>query len=238
LIICLHFLLYLNCLTSGTCPQTEVIKPCTCNDDIISCGGDNSYNLKHIFQSISNHSDESGKHFRRFHLNNNATTELVEDVFTDITFDEIMIESAHNLTKIHSHAFTSTNLYTKYFFVYKVPLLSISPDYSIYTALSSMVNIEKIEMRYTDINTVQSNAFNSFGIQNKLKSIWIHNSNVQTIGNNAFYDLDNLEEIFLIYNDISSIASNAFHFRHSSNKTLKIYLNNNKLNTMSRYYSL
>jgi hypothetical protein len=55
------------------------------------------------------------KHFKKCYFNNTAITELEEITFFEITFKNIEILKAKNLSLINTHAFTSTNKVTKFF---------------------------------------------------------------------------------------------------------------------------
>jgi hypothetical protein len=34
------------------CPKPELLKPCDCDNEVILCGGNQYYNLKHLFESL------------------------------------------------------------------------------------------------------------------------------------------------------------------------------------------
>jgi hypothetical protein len=78
-----------------------VLYPCICNEYGISCGGNNSLNLKSVFQSINQNLGQNEKHFKIFALYNVAITEIEENTFFEITFDEILIFEALNLKLIN-----------------------------------------------------------------------------------------------------------------------------------------
>jgi len=71
------------------CPNPELLNPCKCINNQISCGGDQHINLKHMFKRLSQQLDDQNKHFNRFFLNNTAISELEENTFYEITFDNI-----------------------------------------------------------------------------------------------------------------------------------------------------
>jgi hypothetical protein len=109
------------------------------------------------------------KHFNQFELNNTAITELEENTFYEITFDEIYIYNATKLKLINTHAFTATNLVTKKFFVNRniyftrgpSALTNSPPNYDIFHMLCSIISLEEIKFCITNISQIASRAFRS-----------------------------------------------------------------------------
>jgi hypothetical protein len=203
-------------------------------DEVITCGGSQYYNLNHLFEYLSDKLTDDKKHFKKFYFNNTAITELKENTFFDLTFDEIEINWASNLTRINSNAFTTTNLVTKKFITNYTPLTSSSPDYDIFHMLSLMVNITRIDLYRTQITEIPPHAFKPLnGYQNKLTYLEFNNSPLKKIGNYAFYDLNSLEKLYFYVNQIDFIPSNAFNLRKPSQTHLEISIAHQQLNGSS-----
>jgi Leucine-rich repeat (LRR) protein len=224
----------------GVCPTdnsfVKLIQPCFCRDDTISCGGTDQIDLKAIFQNISkNIKSANDKHFYTFYLNNTKITELVQDVFADISFQVIDIET-DNLSRIHSKAFTASNLHTVYFKIIDRSFGSDTKDHNIFEALSQMINLETVYLSGTKIRDIPAKAFHSGDgtkvMPNKLKELYIVGG-INSIGDYAFSQLNNLLVIDLAPNGISHISEHAFDFVGKSDKLLYIKLYNNPLNTSS-----
>jgi hypothetical protein len=218
------------------CPKPELLKPCNCDNEVILCGGNQYYNLKHLFESLSNELTDDKKHFKRFYFNNTAITELKENTFYDLTFDEIYFESASNLTTINTHTFTATNLVTKRFETQYTPIANPLPDSDIFKILSFMIKIEYIRLDNTKITEIPSYAFRPLlGYQNNLRYLYIRSrtGGIQKVANYVFYDLNSMLELSLDQNMIDFIPSNAFHFRKESKINLNLYLSANHLNGSS-----
>ncbi len=214
------FLKHANCL----CPSPEVLNPCKCDENVISCGGTNALNLKHIFEKIDQNFGENEKHFKIFKLNNTAITEIEENTFFKVTFDEIVIIDATNLKSINSHAFNSTNLITKVFILNNAPIVNSPPNYDLFVVLSSFINLERLVLVETQISEIPSYAFRPIiGIQSKLSEIDFSQNKIEKIGNYSFYDLKNLTGLYLFNNPLKLISTNSFHFKDVSNQTF--YLN-------------
>ncbi len=86
------FLKHTNCL----CPSPEALYPCICDKNGITFGGTDALNLKHVFNNIDQNLGENEKYFKQFYLNNTAITEIEENTFFEVTFDEICIDIAVN----------------------------------------------------------------------------------------------------------------------------------------------
>ncbi len=217
------------------CPNPEVLKPCVCSNDEISCGGNDMINLKNMFQKIDQVLADNQKNFKKFYLNNTAITELEENTFFELTFEEINITSAEKLQLINTNAFSSTNMITKFLFIINCPIVYSPPNYDIFQATSLMSNIEKVWLRYTKLSKIPSYAFRPInGIQSKLWQIYIEISgSIKEIGNFPFYYLSNLQHISIDSTSIDFIPSNAFHLQKRSNETITIWLTYLKLNGSS-----
>ncbi len=217
------------------CPDPELLKPCICSNDEISCGGNDMINLKFIFQKVDQVLADNQKDFKKFYLNNTAITELEENTFFKLTFEEINITSAENLKLINTNAFSSTNMITKFLFIINCPIVYTPPDYDIFHATSLMLNIEKVWFRYTKLSKIPSHAFRPInGIQSKLWQLFVHLSPyIKEIGNFPFYYLPNLKELSLDWTSIEFIPSDAFHLEKGSNETITIDLDGLKLNGSS-----
>jgi hypothetical protein len=94
---------------------TRNFKACKCNENEIYCSGSEWFNLKHVFEAIDEKLKSNEKNFKRFYFNNTAITELEENTFYEITFEEIYIFNATKLKLINTRAFGATNLVTKIF---------------------------------------------------------------------------------------------------------------------------
>jgi hypothetical protein len=172
------------------------------------------------------------KHFKQFYLNNVAITEIEENTFFEVTFDEIIIDRAANLKSINSHAFNSTNLVTKSFRLHYSPIVNSPPNHDAFLMLSSFINLEELEFTGTQISEIPSYAFRPIiGIQSKLSNINFQDNKIEKIGNYSFYDLKNLKELDLSLNPLKLISMNSFHFRNVSNQTFNLHLDS--INTLN-----
>ncbi len=215
------FLKEANCL----CPKPQFLHPCECDQKGITCGGNDSLNLKHVFQNIDKNLLHYEKHFEKFYLNNTAITEIEEKTFFAVTFDEIHIFNAANLKSINSHAFTSTNLVTKKLTIEYVPIVNSPPNYDLFYAFSSFINLEELSLSGTQISEIPSHAFRPInGIQSKLSRIFFETNKIEKIGNYSFYELKNLTVLFFENNPLKLISLDSFNFKDPSNQTLNLYL--------------
>ena len=214
------------CESSG-CPAPELLKPCVCTDNAIVCSGKSNIDLVNIFQKLEKNLTKSEKHFKRFQLSNTFITELKENTFKDITFNEIIIGSCSNLTKIHINAFVETDLVTKKLIIRFNPKLS-SPHNSIFEVLSKFVNLESLTLAYNNITKIPSNDFRStVAYQDKLTHLSILGESIKSIGSNAFSTLNSLVDLTIGYTSIDYIPENAFKFNKISEKTLNLRIQGN-----------
>ncbi len=222
------FLKHANCL----CPSPQVLNPCKCDEFGIMCGGTDAFNLKHVFENIDKNSGENEKHFEQFYLNNTAITEIEENTFFKVTFDEIVIIDAKNLKLINSHAFNSTNMITKVFILNNASIVNLPPNYDLFLVLSSFINLEILVVEATQITEIPSYAFRPIiGIQSKLSRIDFDSNKIEKIGDYSFNELENLKILSFNKNPLKLISMNSFHFKNVSNQTFELHLNS--INTLN-----
>ncbi len=222
---------------SAECPKPEYLLPCYCDsyekNDTISCGGNENFDLKFFFEKLSQQLKREEKIFYKFYLNNTSITDLKENTFSDITFEEIFIQNALKLSSIHLNAFNSTNSITKRVYITYTPI-SYSLNQDIFHVLSLMENIEDIRLLSTNLTEIPSNAFKPVnGFQDKLKIVSFWNSSIHKLGDNAFSNLNSVTDLILSQNSINFIPANAFRFENQSKDSLTVDLNNNPLNGSS-----
>ena len=228
-------------ITSSVCPDRSLIKPCECyeirrHENQLSCYGNEYIDLVKIFQTLENNLTKTGKHFKVFHLNNTFISELKENTFSDITFDEILIKSCAKLKSIHKNAFNTTDQVITILTIEDTPMLT-SPDNSIFQSLSKFVRAEYITLSLTNITEIPSNAFQTIeGKQDHLDGLIFIGSSFRKLGNNAFSQFNNLSILQFLDTSIDFIPENAFQFNDDSEKPLTIiFQRNSKLNCSVKF---
>ena len=178
----------------------------------------------------------SDKHFWKFYLDNTAITELKENTFSDITFDDIFIYQCTNLTKINPNAFNKTRLVTKSLTINNNPVLS-SPDNSIFEMFTKFVNLQTLYVQGNNITEIPTNAFRpTVGNQDKLTNLHIIGDKVKKIGDNAFASLNSLQYLGIFDTSIDSIPEYAFNFEKDSVTSLTIALARNTKLTSAGFH--
>ena len=211
--------------TSSVCPDSSLLKPCSCMTDEIHCRVSIDIDLVKIFETLGKQLLKKGKHFKKFVLAYVKNTELKENTFSDVTFDAIRIFSNENLRSIHKNTFTKTDLVTKQVRI-EENLSLTSPDGSIFEALQKFVHAEKIHLYNNNITEIPSNAFSNN--QDQLSYLALGGPSMSKIGDNAFSRSKNLSRLDIGYTSIDFISEKAFEFYEESNQSLVIYLVNNK----------
>ena len=136
----------------------------------------------------------------------------------------------NNLTKIHSNIFDKTYSSVKKVYMNLNSVKDNQQNYSLFQALSSLVNLEILELDFgiDSITSIPDNAFTTEkGIQQNLSEISI-NGRIQSVGQLAFAQLPNLQRLTLL-NEITTIGSQSFEFKDKSYNELEIDLSFNRL---------
>jgi hypothetical protein len=215
------------------------MKPCVCENNGITCGGDQNYNLQHIFGKISNILDDNEKHFSKFTLSNTNISKLVENTFQEITFEYIILKNTTNLKNIESHTFSTTASKILEFEQLGDSQIGQNNYNGFSEAMSSMVNVRKITFDRNHFRNIKTRFFrNLFGEQKNLKTIDFNPNlkmikTIESVGDFAFFYLSNLRLINFYGHKIRDIGKNAFDFFKPSNDTLEIDFSENNLNASS-----
>ena len=201
-------------LTRCSCPAPALITPCTCEQNSIYCNWESDIDLFEIFVKLDQNLNKSEKHFDKFLLKNTAITEIKANTTKSIKFDEIHINGCSSLKQVDKNAFDGTNFITKQLIIENNPILSSTPNNSIFEILSSFPSIESIILYNNDLITeIPSNAFQPInGYQNNLKTLTFYGPFTK-IGNNSYFNLDHLTWLGFFYAQIKSIPDNAFAFK-------------------------
>jgi hypothetical protein len=230
----------INC---GVCPSTEVMFPCVCQSQEITCGGTEKINLMQIFQRISNSLKDTEKHFQFFTFNNTAVDVIEENSFMDITFIAVEFVDAVKLRKISPKAFSPANTQTMKTF-HQHGMSNLGEDdqdlFDTFAALSSLVNVNEILFEINSFKSIPVHAFNN-SQQTKVKTLLFNNDynekhtnlQIKSIEDYAFYYLNSVTKIYLWHQQINHISSHAFHFSQTSQNTLSVDLRYNQINDTS-----
>ena len=174
-------------------------------------------------------SNHTQKRFKGVYIyKTNGSLILNESSFLDITFDNFV---GRNIDLIHNKAFGKTTEFIKNFINSEGFINHKPKEYDIWNVLSSLVNVENIDVEL-NITEIPTKAFSSLnGRQSKLTNITITASKLLTIKQMAFYNLDNLTYLNF-KSKINTIEKKAFAFNKSSTEKLLISFENEICGTM------
>ena len=210
-----------------TCPPSEILQPCRCQDDRIVCEGEAVTDIAPVFEKMKTSSikfDQNGW----FTINNTKVTKIPENAIKDFTFKRIEIGENPELQRIDHNTFAETNLITTQLWIYANPKLS-SPDNSIYELASKFINLEGGIISNNNISEVPSKAFKPIiGHQNHLKYMEIGGGTIKSIGDSPFYYLNTLNELLIDYTTIPIFPEKLLVFEKPSDEKFKLILRKNK----------
>jgi hypothetical protein len=167
------------------------------------------------------------KHFNQIRLTALEFDVLEENLFIDITFDSFELMDSKKLTKIHNKAFHGSEKLLREFYYSGGELRIDSPNYDFWTLIKSLENLEYLSIDECHINTIPDNAFSN---NKNLKGVNFKGSH--TLGQNLFSVPNNLERLRFCCG-LTHIGKNTFNFENNTNKSLKIALDANNLNSDS-----
>ena len=237
-IITLTILLIIPSIRSS-CPSSSIIEPCSCVKSIYSRVNSTYRYREHLFNETQGQSivcehlpssfplrlvflrltsyvqstnDINATIYDTFLLYNTSITDLVENLFTTITFRRLIFDYNPLLSTIDEKALTST---AKYIESIESHHCNLSNPFPMFRQLP---NLTYIYFQDNNIRSIPTRAFNhSF-----LRRIWFGfeysypQDPIETIGDYAFYDLPQLYSIRLFSSKLSQISKYAFAQRRKS----------------------
>ena len=197
--------------------------------------------LYKLFETLEKKLTKSEKHFKSlYYAFDKSITELKENTFKDITFDDITIGNCYNLTKIHINAFAGTDSVTKNFRLSSNTKLSLT-DNLIFEVISKFINLESLYLENNNFTEIPSNAFqNIVGYQDKLNIVSIGGRSIKKIGSRPFYLLRGLGKLSFFDTSIEYIPDYALEFKEESDQQLMLsfdglFLNSYHPDSLTRF---
>ncbi len=193
-----------------------------------------NFNIRAEFEYLSQTLSEDKKKFEKLIINKILIEEIPENVFQDISFNNVEIFNVPYLERIHTNAFnniTAFNLREKFYISSPHQLRNYPPEYDFWKAFSSLVFIKDIEISFDrGSQEIPDNAFEPInGMLNDLQFIKLYKEHFDAsdyhiirIGNNAFSKIPNLSVLVFENIWISNISAKAFDFETSSTQPLNI----------------
>lgn len=218
---------------SGFCANNRSEDSFVCQVPVITCAGDQSFNLSQVFFKVNKSiSEDNRKYFEWFYLSNTGITSLEANTLWGIHFKNVYIRQCDELKTIDPMAFTHSSQFVKHIWINATKLSDkIEDKRNTFRALNSLTNLKTMEVIGSRFTSIPSIAFNEYS---SVKSISFHNQKerqyLKKINTKAFHRLTHLKRIDLRHNRISKINSFAFSFETHSNQTLRIHLEDNHLN--------
>jgi len=219
--------LCLIALTSAICPNQEIVSPCKCQDNSISCADIHTeLDLKKLFENINNNTASNQKNWGSFHLENTNVRELPANVFGEISFEQVHLIDNQYLSYIHPLALTRSSFRLKTFNSQNNPLSNYGDkERDIFDALSRLTDLRLLRLYRTNLTSIPDNAFHPInGEFTKLTWISTEESPIKTIGEFAFYHMPNLERLLMTRNKFTQIKRNTFTIKEHSDKKSEIFL--------------
>ena len=186
----------------------------------------NITDIQQVFKLISAQLNQTEKHFQKLIIYETDKLKVQDYLvlndlsFWDITFDHF---EGYNIKLISSNAFgqASKTLNSIYNWYGLNHVNHQPPEHDIWKVLSSLVNIQDINVAL-NINEIPSQAFVPLkGKQSKLNLIRLYTYKAITIKKMAFFHLENLNYLDF-YFDIAKVESQAFAMSKKSSEKLKI----------------
>ena len=184
--------------------------------------------LDNVIGKMSKTLSNDEKHLQALYLTGTSITELKDNVFHDLVFDEIYVTDNSLLTKVHRHAFNGTAQVTTAIDFISNKALSQSADNSLFDALSELVNVKQVDFAEgNNLTEVPSYAFkpvNSY--QNELWQVSFQGS-LERISTRSFFFLNALRVVSFLHTKLEHIPAHAFELERNSSTRLQIDLSQN-----------
>ncbi|XP_054158397.1 uncharacterized protein LOC128956707 [Oppia nitens] len=213
-----------NLPVSSSCPQNEaLVRPCRCEYGIIICHDQTGVRIKEMFAHLSNQLEYINRHIHMVQISGIAITQLPDNVFSDITVNEIVIRDAPKLRTISDTAFKGTKLFTKRLVIHNCPQLQVDTLWTLINKLREVSSMKLCELE--NLREIPTLAFKEL---NKLRQLLICGPSVRTLHEKAFFKLTSLARLDIVNTGLTRLHDNSFVFEHPSRHMLTIGLFDNR----------
>ncbi|CAG2165101.1 unnamed protein product, partial [Oppiella nova] len=178
------------------CPNPDDFAPCTCNNDIIKCvDTTGELDLDDRFSQLAQGAPYGSRYYTAFQLESSEITRLPASVFHGIQFGELRFIGCPKLECVDPMAFAGLgpriNRFTAELTNFSTPVNSTC---DLFSALSTLTNVETISITGSEIITIPENAFNDrMGVLVNLHTVDFGGrqtkGKIGTVGKNAFSTL-------------------------------------------------
>jgi hypothetical protein len=108
------------------------------DNNYVCNAGHQDFNIKAEFEKLSSILAKDRKQLNRLEIHSSKMFEIPQNAFLDISFDNLEIFGAQNLTLIHTNAFNSSTIRQRLFIAKSSNLRNFPPNHDLYKALSSL----------------------------------------------------------------------------------------------------
>ena len=161
--------LFVISLSQNLCPDYNDLKPCYCHSKsqskefcgntssedsyycqipVITCAGDQVFNLSDVFQKVSKTIDKDQNHtFEWLYLANSAITRLEANTLWGLNFKNIYIRHSSSLQTIDPIAFGNSSQFVKHIWINATNLSDKMVDKrNALAAINSLTNLKSLEV--------------------------------------------------------------------------------------------
>ncbi|CAG2101649.1 unnamed protein product [Medioppia subpectinata] len=193
------------------------------------------------FKQLAAGAPYGSRYYTRFELEDSYITRLPAHVFHGIQFGELKFVGCSQLTCVDPSAFEGLGPRINKFTAELTDFSGTKPDINdtsytcdLFGALSTLTNVETIQIIGSQITQIPANAFNdNMGVLTNLHTVDFGGSMtkgvIEYVGPNAFSTLRNVRLIDLSYQNISVIGQDAFAFTYRNDERLTLRLESNSL---------
>ncbi|CAG2163489.1 unnamed protein product [Oppiella nova] len=226
------------------CPNPDDFAPCTCNNDVIKCVDTaGELDLDDKFSQLAQGAPYGSRYYTAFQLESSSMTMLPASVFHGIQFGELRFIGCSKLYCVDPKAFEGLgpriNRFTAELTNFSSPVIStVNYTCDLFSALSTLTNVETISITGSEIIAIPDNAFNDrMGVLVNLHTVDFGGrqtkGKIGTVGKNAFSTLTNLKLVDLSNQRLINIHDYAFSFTTATWDRISIHLEGNQLNGLS-----
>lgn len=189
-------------IVQAVCPNSNDIKPCTCDDEGLQCPRLNNSGLERVFRAPSER-----KAIRKVWIFNTSLTALTTKAFGDYIIKDLYLD-INQIDQVEPGAFGEATKTLQSLSLTRNRLSSFP-----FWDLNDMKKLKQLGLGYNNLTFITSEAFPA---SETLESIDLSHNRISNIGPNAFAELYEVSLIDLSRNHLRDIESNALLVKSSS----------------------
>ena len=217
------FLYIIGACWAASCPDAQVIAPCTCTKNDIFCSKE-ATDLAPIFARLSEELDGQNKKLESLTIMWSGVQEFTADLFQDIDFDTILLRANYELRRVHQDAFKHMSTVSVTMEANTKLGAEQQDAEDLFKALDQMRSLKSLDLTSNGFTKIPDNAFPL--VQESLQDAIVSGQAIHDVGIAPFIHLTNLTFLAIHNSGVRHFPAGSLDLNNKNKVDLRLVDNN------------